>query len=224
MTVSAPPNRPRTGDSDLARDVDRRRRVVPPGPGQRAVHADHAGQPEPERPGQERHPAAHAEAEREHRSGRGPAVLGRPDLLDRGRDVGPDAGPGRLGRMGACSRSRRRAARVPPSARTSRAPARRSRARRTAGPAPRSTDGARERRAGSRRRPPTARWRAPGTPRTGSVGRGQHQRHRVERATGDRRDRRAAVMVEAHGAASGRWERVGGRHRTALPGRTGLAR
>ena len=49
MTVSAPPNRPRTGDADLAGHVDRRRRVVPPRPGQRAVHPDHAGQPEPER-------------------------------------------------------------------------------------------------------------------------------------------------------------------------------
>ena len=101
MTVSAPPNRPRTGDRDLARDVDRRGRVVPPGPGERAVHPDHAGQPEPERPGQERHPATHAEAQREHRPGRGPAVLRRPDLLDRGGDVGLDAGPGRLDRMGA---------------------------------------------------------------------------------------------------------------------------
>ena len=78
-------------------EVERRRGVVAPRPGERAVQADDASEVEAERCGQERHPPTHAEAQREHGLwllvvGAGIAAHGRDGRLD----VGGDPAPGRL--------------------------------------------------------------------------------------------------------------------------------
>ena len=94
MPASAPPNRPRTGALDLARDVDRGRRVVAAvaRPASRRSRSRRRGRARAS--AQERQPAAEAEADREQRARPAPssdrtAAGGRPD-------VGGDPGPRRL--------------------------------------------------------------------------------------------------------------------------------
>ena len=202
------------GRCDLAGDVDRRRRVVPPRPGQRAVEPDHAGQPETERPARNdiRPPMQKPSVNTDPGAARpssGARISSTPAVMS-----AADPGPGRLGGRGACSRSRRRAARVRRSARTSRSPARRSRARRSAGRAPRSTDAGRERRAGSRRRPRSApSARARNAANRLPIGRGQ----RPAASCRARRRRSAAIggrlswskhMGRPPGGGSGRWSLI----------------
>ena len=212
------------GRSHLARDVDRRGRIVPPGPGERAVHPDHAGQPEPERPGQERHPAAHAEAQREHRPGRGPAVLGA--RISSTAAVMSFRMPAQVVWTGRGAVVEVIAARLGPAVRPNQSSASASIA--VLGEAEgqllvvrmQPANVGQDHDAG----PGRLGWRAPGTPRTGSG------RPRSARAASSRAPRRRSARSAGgcHGrstwASSGRWRAVGGRHRTALPGPTGRAR
>ena len=86
MPASAPPKTASTGESIWLATSVGRRGVVAPRADDRPVEPDDAGQPEAQGPGQERHPAAHAEADREDRGRRRAiAVLG-----PQGRDTRPD--------------------------------------------------------------------------------------------------------------------------------------
>ena len=191
---------PSTGDAIDAGHVDRRRRVVAPRPDERAVEPDDARRdpspsvaarndirPPMQKPSVKTRPAGAVAAPAAQRARRRPRCR-------------PRCPPRSSARRAACTRTPRRGRRPARSARTSRWPGPRSRAPRTAGPAPRSTDGGRGRRGGSRRRaPPGAAARA-GTPRTrfpsAAVSGSCREPSSAPPAIG--RDRRSAVVVEAH--------------------------